>query len=54
MNLRSDMRQKNTQTNLDFHSALTGETRRVREEATESLPTLHALESPGIVDLAIS
>jgi len=47
MNLRSDMRQKNTQINLDFHSALTGETRQAREEATESLPTVHALENPA-------
>ena len=27
MNLRNDMRQKNTQIKLDFHSALTGEIR---------------------------
>jgi RNA-directed DNA polymerase len=47
MNLRNDMRQKNTQISLDFHSALTGETLQAREEATESLPTVHALESPA-------
>jgi RNA-directed DNA polymerase len=47
MNLRSDMRQKNTQSNLDFASALTGETRPARGEATESLPTVHAPESPA-------
>jgi RNA-directed DNA polymerase len=47
MNLRSDRRQKNTQTSLDFHSALTGEARPARGEATESLPTVHAPESPA-------
>ena len=47
MNLRSDMRQKNTQQSLDFHSAATGETRQARGEATESLPTMHATESPA-------
>ena len=47
MNLRNDMRQKNTQMNLDFHSALTGEARTARREATESLPTAHAPESPA-------
>jgi RNA-directed DNA polymerase len=47
MNLRSEMRQKNTQSNLDFSSALTGETRPARGEATESLPTVHAPESPA-------
>jgi len=47
MNLRNDMRQKNTQMNLDFHSALTGEARPARREATESLPTAHAPESPA-------
>ena len=41
------MRQKNTQINLDFHSALTGEARTARREATESLSTVHALESPA-------
>jgi RNA-directed DNA polymerase len=47
MNLRNDMRQKNTQMNRDFHSALTGEARPARGEATESLPTAHAPESPA-------
>ena len=46
MNLRNDMRQKNTQTSLDF-SAATGETRQARGEATESLSTMHAPESPA-------
>jgi RNA-directed DNA polymerase len=47
MNLKSDMRQKNTQITLDFHSVPTGETRQARREATESLPTAHAPESPA-------
>src|ERR1700741_4730009 len=47
MNLRSDMRQKNTQQSLDFHSAATGETRQARREATESLSTVHRPESPA-------
>ena len=47
MNLRNDMRQKNTQLKLDFHPAPTGETRQARGEATESLPTTHAPESPA-------
>jgi RNA-directed DNA polymerase len=47
MNLRSDMRQKNTQITLDFHSEPTGETRQARGEATESLSTGHATESPA-------
>ena len=47
MNLRSDMRQKNTQSNLDFASGLTGEAREVRGEATELLPTVRAPESPA-------
>src|SRR5499425_1055166 len=47
MNLRSDMRQKNTQTSLDFHSAPTGETRRATGEGTESLSTVHGPESPA-------
>ena len=46
MNLRNDMRQTSTQMNLDFHSAPTGEARRARGEATESLSTIHAPESP--------
>ena len=47
MNLRSDMRQKNTQSNLDFDSVPTGETRQARREATESLLTMHAPENPA-------
>src|SRR6516225_9115850 len=47
MNLRSDMRQKNTQLSLDFHSAPTGETRRATGKGTESLPTVHTLENPA-------
>src|ERR1700730_8344583 len=47
MNLRSDMRQKNTQIILDFHSEPTGEAREVRGEATELLPTVRAPESPA-------
>jgi RNA-directed DNA polymerase len=48
MNLRNDMRQKNTQMNLDFHSAPTGEARRFTGEATELFPTIHAPKSPAI------
>ena len=47
MDLRNDMRQKNTQLDLDFHSAPTGETRRATGEGTESLSTAHAPESPA-------
>ena len=47
MNLRNDMRQTSTQMNLDFQSAPTGEARRARGEATESLSTIHASESPA-------
>jgi len=47
MNLRGDMRQKNTQQSLDFRSAPTGETRQAKEEATESLSTVHTPESPA-------
>ena len=47
MNLRNDMRQKNTQIKLDFHSARTGEIRPATGEATESRPTIHATESPA-------
>jgi RNA-directed DNA polymerase len=47
MDLRNDMRQKNTQIVLDFHSEPTGEARQVRGEATESLPTVRAPESPA-------
>jgi RNA-directed DNA polymerase len=41
------MRQKNTQLNLDFHSAPTDEARQASGEATESLPTVHVAESPA-------
>src|SRR6516162_3454540 len=47
MNLRSDMRQKNTQASLDFRSVPTGETRQARGEATESLSARHASENPA-------
>jgi RNA-directed DNA polymerase len=47
MDLRNDMRQKNTQIILDFHSQATGEPRLARGEGTESLPTVHAPESPA-------
>jgi RNA-directed DNA polymerase len=47
MNLRNDMRQKNTQIKLDFRSALTGEIRPATGGATESRPTIHATESPA-------
>jgi len=47
MDLRNDMRQKNTQIILDFHSEPTGEARQGRGEATESLPTVRAPESPA-------
>src|SRR5262245_32463976 len=47
MTLKSDMRQKNTQTSLDFHSAPTGETWQARREVTESLPTGQAPENPA-------
>jgi RNA-directed DNA polymerase len=47
MDLRNDMRQKNTQIILDFHSEPTGEARQARGEASESLPTVRAPESPA-------
>ena len=47
MNLRNDMRQTNTQMNLDFHSAAMGEAQLAEGEATESLSTIHAPESPA-------
>jgi RNA-directed DNA polymerase len=47
MNLRNDMRQKNTQMNLDFHSTAMGEAQLAEGEATESLSTIHAPESPA-------
>ena len=47
MNLRNDMRQTSTQMNLDFHSAAMGEAQLAKGEATESLSTIHAPESPA-------
>jgi RNA-directed DNA polymerase len=47
MDLRNDMRQKNTQMTLDFNSEPTGEAPQARGEATESLPTMRAPESPA-------
>src|SRR5580704_9164586 len=47
MHFRNDMRQKNTQKNLDFNSTPTGEARTVGEEATESLSARHAPENPA-------
>jgi RNA-directed DNA polymerase len=47
MNLKSDMRQKNTQQSLDFQSAPTGETWQAGREETESLSTGHAPENPA-------
>jgi RNA-directed DNA polymerase len=47
MHLRNDMRQKNTQKNLDFNSTPTGEARTVGEEATESFSARHAPENPA-------
>ena len=47
MNLRNDMRQKNTQITLDFHSEPTGEARRATAEETESLSTMRVPESPA-------
>jgi RNA-directed DNA polymerase len=47
MNLRNDMRQKNTQVTLDFDSAPTGEAREAGGEATESFPAVHEPENPA-------
>jgi RNA-directed DNA polymerase len=47
MHLRNDMRQKNTQKNLDFNSTPTGEARTAGAEATESLSARHAPENPA-------
>jgi RNA-directed DNA polymerase len=47
MNLRNDMRQKNTQVTLDFDSAPTGEAREAGGEATESFPAVHESENPA-------
>ena len=41
------MRQTNTQMNLDFHSTAMGEAQLAEGEATESLSTIHAPESPA-------
>src|SRR5271157_3589707 len=47
MYLRNDMRQKNTQKNLDFNSTPTGEARTAGGEVTESFSTRHAPQSPA-------
>src|SRR5207237_8589333 len=47
MQLRNDMRQKNTQKTLDFNSTPTGEARAAGGEATESFPAMHAPENPA-------
>src|SRR5271165_7024137 len=47
MYLRNDMRQKNSQKNLDFNSTPTGEARTARGEATESFSARHAPENPA-------
>jgi RNA-directed DNA polymerase len=47
MNLRNDMRQKNTQVTLDFDSKPTGEARQAGGEATESFSAEHDPESPA-------
>jgi RNA-directed DNA polymerase len=47
MNLRNDMRQKNTQVTLDFNSTPTGEAREAGGEATESFSAVHEPENPA-------
>src|SRR5882762_909325 len=47
MHLRNDMRQKNTQKNLDFNSTPTGEARTAGGEATESFSARPAPENPA-------
>jgi RNA-directed DNA polymerase len=47
MHLRNDMRQKNTQKNLDFNSTPTGEARAAGGEVTESFSARHAAENPA-------
>ncbi len=47
MNLRNDMRQKNTQVTLDFDSKPTGEARQAGGEVTESVLAVHAPENPA-------
>ena len=47
MDLRNDMRQKNTQVTLDFDSEPTGEARPAGGEATESFSAVHEPESPA-------
>ena len=47
MDLRNDMRQKNTQITLDFDSEPTGEARQAAGEETESLLAAHDPESPA-------
>ena len=47
MDLRNDMRQKNTQVTLDFDSKPTGEARQAGGEATETFSVVHAPENPA-------
>src|SRR5438445_11431375 len=47
MHLRNDMRQKDTQKNLDFNSTPTGEARAAGGEETESFSARHAPENPA-------
>src|SRR5260370_31881114 len=47
MHLRNDMRQKDTQKNLDFNSTPTGEARAAGGEVTESFSARHAPENPA-------
>src|ERR1700675_2589184 len=47
MHLRNDMRQKNTQKNLDFNSTPTGQARAAGGEVTESFSARHAPENPA-------
>ncbi len=47
MNLRNDMRQKNTQVTLDFDSEPSGEAWQAGGEATESFSAVHEPENPA-------
>src|SRR6266568_6209868 len=47
MHLRNDLRQKNTQKNLDFNSTPTGEARTAGGEVTESFSARHTPENPA-------
>src|SRR5260370_41854391 len=47
MDLRNDMRQKNTQKNLEFNSTPSGEARAAGGEVTESFSARHATENPA-------